>query len=401
MNNIFFDSNIFFLVNHYYVALLNPQKNIQYYFHYLNKNYYLEIKNKENQPLTIYLKIITQENKCFYYSIKHERSNFITLKNFNTLQFHNEHLNSDHYNMHKINKKMIENIFPWFNMYNYNHQLFNLDLTSTENQDFLIYNWYYFGQYNKFQFWKYILYKNAHLFETLSSKLDYQLTYNEQKKYGLVFIDDRFDDIFKYILTLFKYGVNNEWNLHIFTQEIYFNDYSDICTQLNIKPIFHTIHKINSINEYSNVLKSVEFWNTFLEETVLIFQYDSCCFKKIDPLFLTHTYIGAQWPTHIQQIPGIFNGNGGTSLRNVKLMKYICEKYFYLLNDEKTPEDMYFSKYLYQENLLNNCPNTCDTFSMENVYCENSIFGHAIYECISLDKLEDFLMKRIKDMVHK
>ena len=66
---------------------------------------------------------------------------------------------------------------------------------------------------------------------------------------------------------------------------------------------------------------------------------------------------------------------------------------------KKTPEDKYFANYLFQEKLLMNDPNICDDFSFENSYCENSIFGHAIYESINLDKLENYIYNRLRKLL--
>jgi len=64
-----------------------------------------------------------------------------------------------------------------------------------------------------------------------------------------------------------------------------------------------------------------------------------------------------------------------------------------------TPEDVYFAKYLYNENCLMNDPNICNDFSFENVYSETSIYGHAIYECISLGKLEEYISNRLNKLL--
>ena len=95
----------------------------------------------------------------------------------------------------------------------------------------------------------------------------------------------------------------------------------------------------------------------------------------------------------------IYNGNGGTSFRKVADMKYITLKYNYFLHDKEIPEDMYFSKYLHLENRLINNPDLCNEFSIENIFYEDSIFGHQIYQSISLDQLENFIIKRLNDLL--
>ena len=81
-------------------------------------------------------------------------------------------------------------------------------------------------------------------------------------------------------------------------------------------------------------------------------------------------------------------------------MKKITKKYSYIIHNEfNTPEDKYFSKYLFREKLLMNDPNICDEFSFENKYSDTSIYGHAIYECINLDKLENYIYNRLRKLL--
>ena len=43
-----------------------------------------------------------------------------------------------------------------------------------------------------------------------------------------------------------------------------------------------------------------------------------------------------------------------------------------------------------------NDPNVCNEFSFENVYQTQSLYGHAIYESIHLNNLEEYLINRLK-----
>lgn len=395
MNNYNYHSNLFFVVNNYFVYILNPQNTLTYNFYY-NNDYFLQIFNKKNEPLTIYFKILNTNNNCFYYSIIKNKNNVIKLSNFNYLKFTNNHKDNIHINNNLLD--FIQSKFPNLELSLYNENLFNYDVI--QNKNFLYYNWYYFGRHNKFQYFKYIIYKNKTLFNELYQKINFKLTYNNNKKYSLLFIDDRFDSIFEYILISFIYSINNEWNLNIYTTSEKEYKYKNILNHLNIEYKIHIIKKFENINYYSNLLKSNYFWNNIHEDYVLIFQYDSLAFSKFNYEFLNYNYIGAQWPDHIQQIKGIYNGNGGTSLRNVKTMRMITRKYNYIISNEFiTPEDKYFSKYLFKENLLMNDPNICDQFSFENSHSNNSIYGHAIYESIQLDKLENYIYNRISQLL--
>lgn len=391
-----YSSNIFFYINDFFIYLMNPQNNLKYNFHYLQDCYYIEIQNKKNEPLNIHFKIITLDNKCYYYYITKDTSNFIKLLNFNDLNFTNNHQDSIQIDAKIIS--IVDNAFPDLEIDLYNKNLFNLEFTE-KNNNFLKYNWFYFGINNNYQYFKYIIYKNKNLFKCLKQKIDYSLTYSNNKKYSLLFIDDRYDDIFPCILTTFLYSVDNNWNLTIFTTEENKIKYTKCLQCFNIEYKIYTIHKFKNINNYSNLLKSYDFWNNINEDYVLLFQYDSLAFNKFDYKFLQYNYIGAQWPRNIQQIPNVYNGNGGTSLRNVHKMKEITLKYEYKSTDIDTPEDIYFAKYLYNDNCLMNDPNICNDFSFENIYNEHSIYGHAIYECMTINKIEKYIKDRINKLL--
>ena len=212
MNNYNYHSNLFFVVNNYFVYILNPQNTLTYNFYY-NNDYFLQIFNKKNEPLIIYFKILNTNNNCFYYSIIKNKNNVIKLSNFNYLKFTNIHKDNIHINNYLID--FIQSKYPNLQLSLYNENLFNYDVT--QYKSFLYYNWYYFGRHNKFQHFKYIIYKNKTLFNELYQKINFKLTYNNNKKYSLLFIDDRFDSIFEYILISFIYSINDEWNLNIYT----------------------------------------------------------------------------------------------------------------------------------------------------------------------------------------
>jgi len=397
MNNYNFHSNIFFLVNNYYIYLLNPQNTLKYNFFYLNQDYFLQIYHKLNQPLNIFFKLLNINNNCYYYNIYHEKNNLIKLNNFDKINFHHKH--KDNIIINPSLLEFIKHKYPLFEYNSYNQNLFKLSLNQN-NINFLYYNWYYFGKLNKFQYFKYIIYKNKYIFHEIYQKINYFLDYDVTKKYSLIFIDDRFDNIFEYILITFLYSLDNKWNLYIYTCKEHFEKYQIILNNLKIQATLYEISPFQNVNNYSNFLKTNSFWESILEDYVLIFQYDTIAFLPFQYKFLKYHYIGAQWPEHIQQIKGIYNGNGGLSLRNVETMKLITSKYNYILVDEEnTPEDKYFSKYLMKENLLMNDPNICDEFSFENSYNDNSIFGHAIYECIELNKLENYIMNRLRKLL--
>jgi len=95
-------------------------------------------------------------------------------------------------------------------------------------------------------------------------------------------------------------------------------------------------------------LTAHEFWNTFSEDYILLFQQDSALCSKEDKSianFLQYDYVGAPWPRGVSYDGTTLSvGNGGFSLRNRSFMQQCIRR----ANEEKldlmdTPEDVFFS----------------------------------------------------------
>jgi hypothetical protein len=163
---------------------------------------------------------------------------------------------------------------------------------------------------------------------------------------------------------------------------------------LNMYP--NIIFKINTLDDYNKLLSDVSFWKKIKEENCLLFQYDAISFGKFSDDFLKYNYIGAKWDNNILLYQKLSFGNGGISFRKTRIMEYICDKY---KNDLLFPEDVFFCVKLNDENLLY-CPNfILDTFSFENIYNENTIYGHSIYNYMSYEKLEWFIEMKIDKLI--
>ena len=392
-------NNNFFIINDYYiyvyVYLLN--ENYKYTFLYENNNYYLYIKNKSIKNENIKFKIM-KNNLEYTYHILKESSNLIKLTHFSLLKFIN--YKTDHISMNIDIDNIIYDKYMHFNVDYYKNNLFtHLDseiISQYQLANYLKYNWYYFGSKNKIQYFKYVIYKYGYLINNINYT---RLTYDKYKKKSLIFIDDRFDILFKLILILFLYSVDDSWNLNIFTTKENEIKFQTILDELGVEAKFNYMNKISNIEQYSNLLKSSTFWDSINEEHLLFFQYDSVCFGKFQDKFLKYNYLGAKWPENITQLPNIYNGNGGTSYRKKSIMSYITSKYNYYLYDTHLPEDVYFAKYLNKEGLNIYDDNILEEFSFENNYSEKSIYGHAIFESIKLDNLDNYIEKRLKTML--
>ena len=394
--------NNFFYINKYFIYVYELNEEYKFNFIYSKDKYYLYIKNKnKNKKENIKFKIMKDKQE-YTYNIYNEKNNFIELQKFENLKFTNTNTNTnEEISINKDIGNIIDNQTSDFNIKYYDNNFFNLYNSNNDtmnNNDiytFLQYNWHYFGSTNKMQYFKYCIYKN----EKSINKIKYtKINYSKNKNNSLIFIDDRFDILFKYILILFLQGIDNSWNLHIYTTLENKDKFQDVLDNLGIEANFCIINKIANIDQYSNLLKSSSFWENINEENLLFFQYDSVCFDKFKEEFFDYNYLGARWPLNITQLPNIYNGNGGTSFRKKSIMHYITSKYNYYLHGENLAEDMYFAKYLNKEGLNKYSDVILDDFSFENVYNEKSVFGHAIFESVSLDKLDDYITKRINNI---
>jgi hypothetical protein len=119
---------------------------------------------------------------------------------------------------------------------------------------------------------------------------------------------------------------------------------------------------------YNNMLKTTKFWNTIPTENVLIFQTDTILRRFGIDEFISYNYVGAPWIRHRE---GKNVGNGGLSFRKKSRMLDITKEF---QDDEITMEDIYFCKYLKDEDIAPY--NVAKKFSVEDVYYENPLGLH-------------------------
>lgn len=116
--------------------------------------------------------------------------------------------------------------------------------------------------------------------------------------------------------------------------------------------------------EYNELLTSESFWDLFMShEHVLLFQTDTLIRKPVDTEMFKYAYVGAPWGWYPNGSKSLV-GNGGFSLRNVKVMKDVCNKHKYdPITD--TAEDVYFSKHVPLYMLPN--PELARAFAVEHI----------------------------------
>ena len=101
---------------------------------------------------------------------------------------------------------------------------------------------------------------------------------------------------------------------------------------------FNTVEELNNMNDYNNLMLSIDFWNWLKTRyvNILIFQTDVIMLKPLPLEMMTHQYIGAPCieKTHM---------NGGFSFRKIQSMINVLEKNIPHPNEE---EDKFFCKHL-------------------------------------------------------
>lgn len=141
------------------------------------------------------------------------------------------------------------------------------------------------------------------------------------------------------------------------------------------------ITNIKDRTEHTAILKTTNFWESLNGSKILLFQTDSLILREGIDEFLKYDYVGAPWSKPKENV---YVGNGGLSLRTKSKMIEILKKH---PNDNSTLEDIYFSKYMKNENIVDY--ETAKRFCVEDVYFENPMGIH------KTEKIETQLLKQL------
>lgn len=155
-----------------------------------------------------------------------------------------------------------------------------------------------------------------------------------------------------------------------------------ISTWTNVQLIKMNINNID-ISEYNKLLTSVDFYNKFKTEYILIFQTDTIIRKQIPAKFFKYSYVGAPWTGYPNDYPDnphirIGNklvGNGGFSLRNVSRMKEICTNF--KRTNMKLNEDVHISNCLDNHEVPD--VEEAKEFSVEWIYYDDPVGLHQVW----------------------
>ena len=358
-------------------------------FNYVINGNNLHIKKNDNFKFIIYHKVLLKEKLFLLHDFN--ENNEVIIENLDTY-FEDDILNINNIYYENNYNKIYQNLDLKY--YAFNNS--NIKEENKNNDKFILYHWYFFGKNNQNHYFKYLLKKH----ENIINKLAYpKIKYSKKNNNTLLFVDDRYDMSFIYLLRLFLYSVDKSWNINVITstenKKFYENDFKKlgITGKINI-----LTRKFNNIGEYTTLLRNCIFWKNIKEDNVLLFQYDSFCMGKFDPLFLNYNYIGSQWDHHASIFHNILIGNGGTSFRKTRIMEYLCEKYQNKEIKKSYPEDVFFCELLYEEKLYNYDLEVANKFAFENIYCDFSIYAHQIYKSVSMENMDNFMYEKISKM---
>ena len=207
--------------------------------------------------------------------------------------------------------------------------------------------------------------------------------YNGQKL-SVVIIEPRKHENLKGVIYQMAniYG-NSDVSLYIFHGTNNYNYLNNIFNSwTNI--LFINLNIDNLLyDDYNKLLTNYKFWEIFKSEFVLIFQLDSIILKKIPDIFFNYHYIGAPWINNpfIKNNIHFYNkkivGNGGFSLRNVKVMIDICKNCKNVDNDN---EDVFFSMNI-DDNFIPD-EKLAEQFSIESKYYHDPVGMHNVWNYI-------------------
>jgi hypothetical protein len=211
-------------------------------------------------------------------------------------------------------------------------------------------------------------------------------------------VDNRENDMsvlsakFAIMNTMQKEPTHPQWDVYIFTSSKAVQYYSK---ELPIATVVaHPLLENKfDIDVYNDILEDPKLWKNFegKYEYALVIQDDGVLFRQGVNDFLKYDYVGAPWADIEDNIfikehiaPNMV-GNGGCSLRNIKKMINICEKYkhrtceLFYSNINRIPEDVFFVKYLTLENAKFPTTQEASFFSMEQIINTKCLSFHKFW----------------------
>lgn len=164
---------------------------------------------------------------------------------------------------------------------------------------------------------------------------------NMNNQHVAVCIETRDSFVFPLVLKNICDKLGSTWNIHLFLSErvkqrvlSLFPDCEFRFTALNLPP------RLPTIEDYSQLVRSTDFWDSIKEEKILMFQSDSYLYHPIPSWVEEYDFIGA--PCGLLD-PKKVIFNGGLSIRSKKACRSLaCDDIDNI--DELRPEDIFFTE---------------------------------------------------------
>uniref|UniRef100_A0A6C0BAE1 DUF5672 domain-containing protein n=1 Tax=viral metagenome TaxID=1070528 RepID=A0A6C0BAE1_9ZZZZ len=174
--------------------------------------------------------------------------------------------------------------------------------------------------------------------------------------------------------------LGSSWSFTVICGSVNYKFMISLCKKISKNITIIKLQKnIESVQEYSELLKTKNFWNYMKGDKILLYQEDSFIFSNKINEFLEYDYIGAPW---YRNFLNINVGNGGLSLRTRQSMIDVIDalEEENIDTDESIPEDIFFSKYMqhFQIGTIADW-DTASQFSSEIIYNKDSFGGHQFW----------------------
>lgn len=233
------------------------------------------------------------------------------------------------------------------------------------------------------------------------------------EKYEAVLIEYRKFPHVEFLIRNAILKLGTEWSFTVICGNLNYEFMKKLCH--DISPSIKVIHtNYDNLNQttYSEFMATVEFWEMFQGEKILIYQEDSCIFYKNIQDFLSWDYIGAPWPKTQDDNPNCV-GNGGFSLRTKQCMIDTIKTVSiqnstvnshtanYMKNTGMTivPEDVYFSLNMILHNIGKVADwDSANKFSSESFFNPNAFGGHNFW--INCPNWENHVKERTIIQLH-
>jgi hypothetical protein len=164
------------------------------------------------------------------------------------------------------------------------------------------------------------------------------------------------------------------YSIHIFCSESNIDFIKHICGSQKNNIHFHIQFKGIGTREegkyeYNTLLKQKNFWESFTEEHVLIFETDCYLIKPIPESIYNYDYVASKWAWNLDK-----PGGGGLSYRKRSAMLKICDAF----NDnsyEGYPQDIFVSDGVEKINLKTISTNNSQNYFHESIPINDTTIG--------------------------